>query len=98
MKLHRKRPVAYGKRRTRSDANPNRMPKTCWNRGLSFARPRQSGLAVRRPRVVRYNPAMCGRYTLRRLDLARAAMHALPEPGFEEFTERPRFNVAPSQD
>ena len=40
---------------------------------------------------------MCGRYTLRRIDLARAAMHATPDPGFGEFTERPRYNIAPSQ-
>lgn len=40
---------------------------------------------------------MCGRYTLRRADLANAAFAALPLPGFEEFTERGRFNVAPSQ-
>jgi putative SOS response-associated peptidase YedK len=41
---------------------------------------------------------MCGRYTLRRVDLTKAGFDALPEPGFEEFTERPRFNIAPSQD
>ena len=40
---------------------------------------------------------MCGRYTLRRLDLVRAAFDALILPGFEEFTDRPRFNIAPSQ-
>ena len=43
---------------------------------------------------------MCGRYTLRRIDLARSAFGAVPDPGFEEFeefTERPRFNIAPSQ-
>ena len=39
---------------------------------------------------------MCGRYTLRRSDVA-AAFAAVVEPGFEEFTERPRFNIAPSQ-
>ena len=40
---------------------------------------------------------MCGRYTLRRIDLVRAAMGAVPDPSFDEFTERPRFNIAPSQ-
>lgn len=40
---------------------------------------------------------MCGRYTLRRADLASAAFTALPLPGFEEFPERGHFNVAPSQ-
>ena len=40
---------------------------------------------------------MCGRYTVRRPDLARAALEAVPGLGFEEFTERPRYNVAPSQ-
>jgi putative SOS response-associated peptidase YedK len=40
---------------------------------------------------------MCGRYTLRRIDLIRAALGAVPAPPFDEFTERPRFNVAPSQ-
>src|SRR3981081_3448502 len=39
---------------------------------------------------------MCGRYTLRRIDFARFG--AEPEMGFEEFSERPRFNIAPSQD
>lgn len=38
---------------------------------------------------------MSGRHTLRWADVARAAFDALPEPGFEEFSERPRFNVAP---
>jgi len=41
---------------------------------------------------------MCGRYTLRRPDLLAAAFDATPTLPFEEFTERPRFNVAPSQD
>jgi putative SOS response-associated peptidase YedK len=41
---------------------------------------------------------MCGRYTLRRTDLARAALSAEFLPGFEEFTERPHYNIAPSQD
>jgi putative SOS response-associated peptidase YedK len=41
---------------------------------------------------------MCGRYTLRRVNLVRSGLGAMPEPGFEEFTERPRFNIAPSQD
>jgi putative SOS response-associated peptidase YedK len=45
-----------------------------------------------------YNAGMCGRYTLRKIDLSRAGFDAVPEPGFDEFTERPRFNVAPSQD
>ena len=40
---------------------------------------------------------MCGRYTLRRINLVRADFNAMPLPGFEEFTERGRFNVAPSQ-
>ncbi|HZL37421.1 MAG TPA: SOS response-associated peptidase [Tepidisphaeraceae bacterium] len=40
---------------------------------------------------------MCGRYTLRRLDLIRGTFEAILGPGFEEFTERPRFNIAPSQ-
>jgi putative SOS response-associated peptidase YedK len=42
---------------------------------------------------------MCGRYTLRRVNLARSGLNALPEPTFEEFSEhgRPLFNVAPSQ-
>lgn len=39
---------------------------------------------------------MCGRYTLRRIDANRLGV-AYPTPLFEEFTERPRFNVAPSQ-
>ena len=41
---------------------------------------------------------MCGRYTLRRIDLASSGLDAAPEPAFEEFTERPRFNIAPSQE
>jgi putative SOS response-associated peptidase YedK len=45
-----------------------------------------------------YNQDMCGRYTLRRIDISKAGFDAVPEPGFEEFTERPRFNIAPSQD
>lgn len=41
---------------------------------------------------------MCGRYTIRRLDILRALFAATPPlPGFEEFTERPHFNLAPSQ-
>jgi putative SOS response-associated peptidase YedK len=39
---------------------------------------------------------MCGRYTLRRIDAARLGV-AYPQPTFEEFTDRPRYNVAPSQ-
>jgi putative SOS response-associated peptidase YedK len=38
---------------------------------------------------------MCGRYTLRRIDALRLGVQLTPQ--FEEFTERPRFNVAPSQ-
>ena len=41
---------------------------------------------------------MCGRYVLRSIDLALSAFNASLDPGFEEFTERPRFNIAPSQD
>jgi putative SOS response-associated peptidase YedK len=41
---------------------------------------------------------MCGRYVLRRIDLIRGGFDASLLPGFEEFTERPRFNFAPSQD
>jgi putative SOS response-associated peptidase YedK len=41
---------------------------------------------------------MCGRYTLRKVEAARAAFDAAPGPGFEAYTDRPRFNVAPSQD
>lgn len=40
---------------------------------------------------------MCGRYTLRRVNLIRAALSAMPMLPFEEFSQRPRFNVAPSQ-
>ena len=40
---------------------------------------------------------MCGRFTLRRINLIRAAVDAVPLLPFEEFSERPRFNVAPSQ-
>lgn len=40
---------------------------------------------------------MCGRYTLRRGQLARAVFEALRAPSFEEFSEGPRFNIAPSQ-
>jgi putative SOS response-associated peptidase YedK len=40
---------------------------------------------------------MCGRYTLRRINLAHSGFNAMPEPGFEEFSEHPRFNIAPSQ-
>ncbi|MDB5295019.1 MAG: hypothetical protein JWO31_1002 [Phycisphaerales bacterium] len=39
---------------------------------------------------------MCGRYTLRRIDAARLGV-TFVEPTFDEFTDRPRFNVAPSQ-
>lgn len=38
---------------------------------------------------------MCGRYTARRAAFYSAAFRATPL--FEEFTERPRYNVAPSQ-
>ena len=40
---------------------------------------------------------MCGRYTLRRISLVSAAMQAAPLLPFDEYTDRPRFNVAPSQ-
>src|SRR6478752_6059550 len=40
---------------------------------------------------------MCARYTLRRAQLARAVFEALTNPDFEEFSERPHFNMAPSQ-
>jgi putative SOS response-associated peptidase YedK len=40
---------------------------------------------------------MCARYTLRRAQLARAVFEALLTPEFEEFSERPHFNMAPSQ-
>src|SRR5438270_13777282 len=40
---------------------------------------------------------MCGRYTLRRVELVFSEFDAVPAPGFEEFTERPLFNIAPSQ-
>ncbi len=43
---------------------------------------------------------MCGRYTLRRADLAAAALRALQQPTFEEFSEIHRpglYNIAPSQ-
>lgn len=40
---------------------------------------------------------MCGRYVLRRIDLIRSGFNADLLPDFEEFTERPRFNLAPSQ-
>jgi putative SOS response-associated peptidase YedK len=41
---------------------------------------------------------MCGRYTVRRVSLIFTAFDAVPEVGFEEFTERPSlFNIAPSQ-
>ncbi len=42
---------------------------------------------------------MCGRFTLRRAEVVRKFfdIHTSIVPGFEEFTERPRFNIAPSQ-
>jgi putative SOS response-associated peptidase YedK len=40
---------------------------------------------------------MCGRYTVRRFDSIRAGLRAAPGPGFEEFDERPRFNITPAQ-
>jgi putative SOS response-associated peptidase YedK len=40
---------------------------------------------------------MCGRYTVRRVDLLQRAYAATFTPLFEEFVERPHFNVAPSQ-
>jgi hypothetical protein len=39
---------------------------------------------------------MCGRYVYRRIDLRRFGL-ADVLPAFDEFTERPRFNVAPRQ-
>jgi len=39
---------------------------------------------------------MCGRYVLRRIDAVRRAVQFVA-PMFEEFTEHPRFNIAPSQ-
>jgi len=39
---------------------------------------------------------MCGRYRARRFDLLKLGLRTPPLPGFEEFTERPRWNVAPS--
>ena len=45
-----------------------------------------------------YNRRMCGRYVLRSIDLALSAFNASLDPGFEEFTERPRFNIALTQD
>jgi putative SOS response-associated peptidase YedK len=39
---------------------------------------------------------MCGRYVLRRIDAVRRAVDFMA-PTFEEFTEHPRFNIAPSQ-
>jgi putative SOS response-associated peptidase YedK len=45
---------------------------------------------------------MCGRYTLRTIDLHRIGPDVLPFlPSYEEFDEKrivPRFNIAPSQD
>lgn len=41
---------------------------------------------------------MCGRYTLRRINIVYSDFDAAPESLFEEFSERARFNVAPSQD
>jgi putative SOS response-associated peptidase YedK len=41
---------------------------------------------------------MCGRYTLRRIDLIRAAADATATLPFDEFSERPRYNIAPGQD
>ena len=40
---------------------------------------------------------MCGRYTLRRMDLIEIAMGLQAPPAFEEFSDRARFNIAPSQ-
>src|SRR5450432_4278506 len=41
---------------------------------------------------------MCGRYTIRRFDLLRAAFAALALADFEEFSEKVnQFNIAPSQ-
>jgi putative SOS response-associated peptidase YedK len=46
-----------------------------------------------------YNPLMCGRYTIRRVDIF-IRHGAMDPPPFEEIDEKrivPRFNVAPSQ-
>ena len=41
---------------------------------------------------------MCGRYVLRgRREQLAIAMGLIDAPAFEEFTDRPRYNVAPSQ-
>jgi putative SOS response-associated peptidase YedK len=40
---------------------------------------------------------MCGRYRIKRFDLLVAGLRSQPLPGFEEFDEKPRWNVAPSQ-
>lgn len=42
---------------------------------------------------------MCGRYTLRRIELIQRAIDAVPLPAFEEFAEQvpPLFNIAPTQ-
>jgi putative SOS response-associated peptidase YedK len=41
---------------------------------------------------------MCGRYTLSKFDHSHSGLaEALGLAGFEEFTERPQFNIAPSE-
>jgi putative SOS response-associated peptidase YedK len=40
---------------------------------------------------------MCGRYTVRRVDLLASQFAADASPLFETFDERPHFNLAPSQ-
>jgi putative SOS response-associated peptidase YedK len=40
---------------------------------------------------------MCGRYTLRRMDVIEIAMGLQAPPLFEEFSDHPHFNIAPSQ-
>lgn len=40
---------------------------------------------------------MCGRYTIRELRLLEGVLGTGAVPAFEEFTERPRFNLGPRQ-
>src|SRR5258706_12705357 len=40
---------------------------------------------------------MCGRYIIRRIEWRRFSLTQFPESHFEEFSEHPHFNVAPSQ-
>jgi putative SOS response-associated peptidase YedK len=39
---------------------------------------------------------MCGRYSLRRVSLVFTDLNAVPVARFEEFSEHPKFNIAPS--